>query len=109
MTILKNHNFAGMDRTIIIEHIEAGAHHFLISMHKEGANTKATAMIIKKYMETGHITHEEENALKLQMADTLKIVGIVVPFVLIPGASIIIPILVKVAGKHNINLMPSVM
>jgi hypothetical protein len=98
-----------MDHHIIIAHIEASAHHFIISMHKEGDNTKATAAIIKKYVETGHITHEEENALKLQMEDTLKIVGIVVPFVLIPGASIIIPILVKVAGKHNINLMPSVM
>ena len=108
MMIPKNLNFVHMDRVIIMEHIEAGAHHFLISMHKEGANTKATAMIIKKYVETGHITHEEENALKLQMLDTLKIVGVVVPFVLIPGASIIIPIIVKVAGKHNINLMPSV-
>jgi len=98
-----------MDHHIIIQHIEDGAHHFIISMHKEGANTKASAAIIKKYIETGHITHEEDEVLKLQMADTLKIVGIVVPFVLIPGASIIIPILVKVAGKHNINLMPSVM
>ena len=97
-----------MDHHIIIDHIEAGAHHFILSMHKEGANSKEAATIIKKYVETGQITHDEENMLKLQMADTLKIVGIVVPFVLIPGASIIIPILIKVAEKHNINLMPSV-
>ena len=97
-----------MDRTIIIKHIEDSAHHLLISVHKEGANTKETAIIIRKYMETGHISEEEEKALRLQLADTLKIVGIVVPFILIPGASIIMPILIKVAGKHNINLLPSV-
>jgi hypothetical protein len=98
-----------MEITIIKQHIEAGAHHFILSLHKEKANTRQTAVIIKKYVETGAITAEEETMLKLQLADTLKIVGIVIPFVLIPGASIVMPILIKVAGKHNINLLPSVL
>ena len=97
-----------MDHIIIIQHIEDCAHHLLISVHKEEANTKETGIIIKKYIETGSISDAEEKALKLQLADTLKIVGIVVPFVLIPGASIVMPILIKVAGKHNINLLPSI-
>ena len=97
-----------MNTTIIIQHIEASAHHLLISINKEEANTKETAAIIKKYVETGKISDDEEKALKLQLADTLKIVGIVVPFVLIPGASIVMPILITVARRHNINLMPSV-
>jgi hypothetical protein len=97
-----------MDHIIIIKHIEDSAHHFLQSLHKEEENSKVSVIIIRKYIEHGTISDEEEKALKLQLADTLKIVGIVVPFVLIPGASIIIPILVKVASKHNINLMPSV-
>ena len=98
-----------MDHTIIIKHIEDSAHHFLISVHKEGENTKVTTAILRKYIENGHISEAEEKALKLQLADTLKILGIVVPFVLIPGASVVMPILIKVAGKHNINLLPSVM
>jgi len=65
--------------------------------------------VIKKYIHTGTITSEEEHLLKLQVADTLKIVGIVVPFVLIPGASIIMPIIIKVAQKYHVNLMPSVL
>jgi len=97
-----------MDHTIIIQHIEDCAHHLLISVHKEEANTKETGIIIRKYVETGHITAEEEKALKLQLEDTLKIIGIVVPFVLIPGASIVMPVLIKMAGKHNIDLLPSV-
>jgi hypothetical protein len=97
-----------MDHATIIKHIEDSAHHLLTSCQKEEENTKVTIVIIRQYVTTGHISHEEEKALKLQLQDTLKIVGIVVPFVLIPGASIVMPILIKVAGKHNINLMPSV-
>ena len=97
-----------MDITIIIEHIEASAHHLVLSVHKEEANTKEAAVIIKKYIVTRQISEDEEKMLRLQVADTLKIIGIVGPFVLIPGASIIMPILIKVAGKHNVNLMPSV-
>src|ERR1035437_944566 len=97
-----------MTTTIIIQHIEASAHHLLISVHKEEANTKEAAAIIKKYMATDNISDDEEKVLKIQLADTLKIVGIVVPFVLIPGASIVMPILITVARRHNINLMPSV-
>lgn len=97
-----------MNTAIVIQHIEASAHHLVLSVHKEEANTKETGAIIRKYMVTGHITEDEEKTLKMQLADTIKIVGIVVPFVLIPGASIIMPILIKVAGKHNINLLPSV-
>jgi hypothetical protein len=97
-----------MHITIIIQHIEDNAHHLLLSVHKEEANTKEAGLIIKKYVATGKITEEEEEMLKMQLADTLKIIGIVVPFVLIPGASVVMPVLIKVAGKHNINLLPSV-
>jgi hypothetical protein len=97
-----------MEITIIKKHIEAGAHHFILSLHKEKANTRQSALIIKKYIETGVITADEESMLKLQLSDTLKIVGIGIPFVLIPGASIVMPILIKVARKHNINLLPSI-
>ena len=97
-----------MDITIIKEHIEASAHHLLISVQKEEMNTMETGEVIRKYIKTGQISEDEEKLLKLQLEDTLKIVGIVVPFVLIPGASIVMPILIKVASKHNINLLPSV-
>ncbi len=37
----------------------------------------------------------------------LKIAGIGIPFILLPGASIIIPFILKAAEKRNIDLMPS--
>ena len=76
-------------------------------MKTEYAGTKEAGAIMRKYMKEGKITAEEEHILKTQMVDSLKIVGVVVPFVLVPGASILMPILIKVAGKHNIELLPS--
>ena len=96
-----------MERTIIIEKIETGAHHFLESIRIEYAGTKEAGGIVHKYMKGEKITEEEEHILKVQLVDSLKIVGIGIPFVLVPGASILMPILIKVAEKHNIQLMPS--
>ena len=92
---------------VIVQKIEVNAHHFVRGMKEEAKGTKEAAEIVGKYMKEREITPEEEKILKAQLWDTLKIVGVVVPFILIPGASIIIPILIKVAQKHNIELMPA--
>lgn len=88
--------------------IEEHAHHFLNNVKAEYNGDKEAVTIIRKYIKEGKVTDEEEHVLKTQLMDSLKIVGIGIPFVLLPGASIIIPIIVKVASKHNIELMPSV-
>ena len=91
----------------ITQTIEEHAHHFLKGLKAEGRAEKEAALIIGKYIRHGAITEEEEHIVKVQLVDSLKIIGIGVPFVQIPGASILMPILVKVAEKHNIELMPS--
>lgn len=87
--------------------IEEHAHHFLHGLKVEYTGDKEALIIIREYIKGGQISEEQTHVLKTQLADSLKIVGIGVPFVLIPGASIIMPILIKVAAKHNIELMPS--
>lgn len=87
--------------------IEEHAHHFLHGLKTEYAGDKEALIIIREYIKGGHISDEQTHVLKTQLADSLKIVGIGVPFVLIPGASIVMPILIKVAARHNIELMPS--
>ncbi|NIJ45201.1 hypothetical protein FHR24_001640 [Wenyingzhuangia heitensis] len=75
---------------------------------KTGASdTKKTRLIIQAYVTTGKITKEEEKFIKFYAFDMLKIAGIGIPFVLLPGASIIIPFVIKAAEKRNIDLMPS--
>ncbi len=88
-------------------YIEEHAHHFLQEIRTEYDGEKKAGFIIQQYIKEGKITEEEETILKTQLMDSLKIVGIGIPFVLIPGASILMPILIKVASKHNIELMPS--
>jgi hypothetical protein len=96
-----------MEKILIIEKIEEGAHHFLHSMRIEYEGTREASLILEKYMKEGKITDDEEKVLKMQFVDSLKMAGVVLPFVLIPGASILMPILIKVAEKHNIELLPS--
>lgn len=93
-----------MDIEVILEE---HAHHFLRGIKEEYYGDKEAAAIIQKYLKEGKITEDEDKVLKTQLMDSLKIVGVGIPFVLIPGASILMPILIKVAGKHHIELMPS--
>ncbi|WP_316633905.1 hypothetical protein [uncultured Flavobacterium sp.] len=87
--------------------IEKNIHHFLFDLKKEVEGEKEAVLIIQKYIKEGEISDEEENILKTQLFDSFKIIGIGIPFLLIPGASILMPILIKVASKYNIELMPS--
>lgn len=92
--------------TLVIK-IEGQLFLFVKGIKAEVKDTKEAAEIVRKYARDGEITDEEEKILKKHLWDTLKIFGVVVPFIIVPGASIIIPILIKLAKKHNIDLMPS--
>ncbi len=82
--------------------IEEYGHHFLHGLKNEYKGNKEAAFIVKKYLIEGEISVDEEHVLKAQLVDSLKIVGIGIPFVLVPGASVLMPILMRVADKHNI-------
>lgn len=73
----------------------------------ETLETKQATLIAVKYISKGSITKEEETELREQVFDILKALGIGIPFALIPGASILIPVLIKIAQKKGINLLPS--
>jgi len=88
---------------IIREH----AHHFLMGLKTEYDDDKQALFIIRKYIRDGQVTGEEEHVLRTQLADSLKIIGIGIPFILIPGASILMPVLISEADKYHIELMPS--
>jgi len=80
---------------------------FLEDLKDEADDTKEASIIIGNYLLHQKITKKEEKLLKQQVYDKLKIIGIGIPFMMIPGASFLIPLLVKVAQKKGINLMPS--
>jgi hypothetical protein len=83
-------------------------HQFLENAAHEIAETKEAGIIIIKHHVHGEkLTKEEKKFIKTQTYDVLKSIGIVVPFALIPGASVIIPIIVAVAKKRGVEILPS--
>lgn len=87
--------------------IEANVHHFLLGMRNECQGDREAFLIIRKYIADGKISDEDDKVLKTQLMDSLKIIGIGIPFALIPGASVLMPIIISIASKHNIELLPS--
>ena len=80
---------------------------FLVGVKNEAKDTKESSIIIGKYLVKQKITKAEERILKKQVADLFKIVGIGIPFILIPGATLLIPFIIRVADKKGIDLIPS--
>ena len=81
--------------------------HFLIGIKNEAVDTKETSLIIYKFISQQKITKKDEKHLKTQVYDIFKILGIGVPFMIIPGATLLIPFIIKVAEKKGIDLVPS--
>ncbi|NOR27428.1 MAG: hypothetical protein GQ540_02750 [Lutibacter sp.] len=80
---------------------------FLIGMKNEATDTKEASRIIIKFVSNKPISKTEESHLKTQVADIFKIIGIGVPFMIIPGATLLIPFILKAAEKKGIDLYPS--
>lgn len=80
---------------------------FFENLQTEGKETAAASKIFIKYAREGKISKEEEKELRTQIYDIFKALGIGVPFMLIPGSTLLMPFLVKLAEKRGINLLPS--
>ncbi len=80
---------------------------FLHNVGTEAKETKDASKILVKFIREGKVEQQEEEELKQQVYDLLKMVGIGVPFFLIPGSSLLIPFLMKIAEKRGVNLFPS--
>lgn len=91
----------------LVKKIESNIHVFILNIKEQAGNTKEAAIIIEKFVKGEELTEEDDEILKIQLIDSLKIVGVIIPFVLIPGASILMPLIIKVAKKHKIELLPT--
>ena len=80
---------------------------FFKNLNNEAKETRDAGKLVYKYLKTGNLSTEEEKELKLQFYDLLKVMGVGVPFVMIPGASILIPFLLKIADKLGVDIIPS--
>ena len=80
---------------------------FLVGVKNEAADTRETSRIIYKFMAKQRLSKRDELHIKTQVYDMFKILGIGIPFMLIPGATLLIPFIIKVADKKGIDLIPS--
>lgn len=87
--------------------VAKAVNYFFNGVKNETLSTKESTKIIGKYVATQKISKEDEKHLRTQVYDIFKILGIGIPFVLIPGASLLIPFLLKAAEKKGIDLIPS--
>lgn len=80
---------------------------FFINLKKQFKHNANARRIIATYIKTNKISHEDQIILKRVITDSLKMVGlggIVIP---IPGGVALVVLLVKMAKKLNIDLLPS--
>jgi len=79
----------------------------VINIKTEVSETKVASQILVKYLKEGNVTEVEEKELRVQVYDLLKILGIGIPFALIPGASLLLPFLIKIAQKKGVQILPT--
>ena len=94
----------------IIIHKEKASKAFqelIINIKTEATETQVASKILVKYIKEGNVSKAEEKELRTQVYDILKVLGIGVPFALIPGASLLLPFLLKIAQKKGVNLLPT--
>lgn len=73
----------------------------------EARETRAALKLLKRQTRGDELSEEEERALKSQMFDVVKIVAVGIPFLVIPGASIVLTVLIVYLRRRNINILPS--
>ena len=77
-----------------------GVKKFLCNVAKESGETKDAALILQKYVKEGNVSVEEQKQFRNQLFDVFKAMGIGIPFILIPGASLLLPIVVSLSKKY---------
>ncbi|MBL4592935.1 MAG: hypothetical protein JKX68_03855 [Flavobacteriales bacterium] len=93
--------------TIHKERASKAFQELIINIKTEATETKMASKIFVKYIKEGNVTKEEEKELRTQVYDLLKVLGIGLPFALIPGASLLLPFMIKIAQKKGIKILPT--
>jgi hypothetical protein len=80
---------------------------FAKDLGNEAKETRQASKILVKFLAEGQVTKEEEKELKTQVYDLFKMVGIGIPFFMIPGSSLLLPFLIKISAKYGVNILPT--
>ena len=82
---------------------------FFNILKKEYGDTKDLLPLIRKFIKTKTLSKNEKEIFQKQMKDNLKSLGLgAIAAIPIPGTMLLIPVIVQLAKKFNINLLPDV-
>ena len=80
---------------------------FFDILKKEYGDTKDLLPIIQKFIKTGTLSPRERVIFQKQLKDTLKLMGLgAIAVIPIPGTMLLIPVIIQLAKKFRINLLP---
>jgi len=88
------------------EKMKKGLNNFKLKILEEKDDYKEVATILRNFSKTGNITKSDARIVKLQLYDTLRMVGLGGIFFL-PGGAFGVVVLIKLAKRLGINLLPS--
>lgn len=80
---------------------------FLKRLKQEGNETSEAAIILARYAKGEKVSKEDMEKFRAQMINVIKVLGIGVPFAIIPGSSLLLPLVIAIAKKYNIDILPS--
>lgn len=80
---------------------------FVDTLRREYRQTVGLKPIIQKWMHNEKITDDENRIFKKQMVDIMKLCGLsAIAVAPIPASTLLIPILIKVGKRFNIDVLP---
>lgn len=79
----------------------------ILKLRNEASEFKEAGLILKKYARKQEVSQIEKEKFREQLIDGIKLLGIGIPFALIPGSSLILPVILGVTKRFNIDLLPS--
>jgi len=79
---------------------------FLKKLKNEGKETSKAAYILKRYASGEKVSKQDMDIFRSQMISCIKLVGIGIPVALIPGSSLLLPLVLTIAKKYNVDILP---
>lgn len=80
---------------------------FLSRLKQEGSETSDAAIILARYAKGEDVSKEDMDKFRNQMIDVAKMIGIGIPFTIIPGSTLLLPLVLSIAKRYNIDILPS--
>lgn len=80
---------------------------FLTRAKRQGEYSSEAWNILIRYTKGESITKDDVKKLRTQIIDLIKILGIGIPYILIPGSTLLLALLVSISKKYKIKILPS--